>query len=188
MTPKEALEKLEFLLGQQDEFWGHILENDLILLQPNNFETIQQFFTKFKSLALQCKKCGIEKKDEQLILSVLNKLGFEYSVFVSTFHYGRDSIPNWNIPSLDSFDESLIQERDKLVQMGVLQNSKNQDILMSGSTNAQDKGKHKGKEPKSYNSNPKENQKYSKGALGSKRKKYEKTKCPYCMRGFHSES
>ena len=154
-NPKESLEKLELLLGKKDGLWGHILDKDLISLQPSSFETIQHFFTKYISLALQCKQCGIERKDAQLALSVLNKLGYEYFVFVSTFHSGRASIPNWNMPSLDSFVKSLIHEQDKLVQMGVLQTSKNQDILMSDLSNAQAKGKHKGKETKASDSNPK---------------------------------
>ena len=90
------------------------------------------------------------------MLYVLSKLGSEYSIFVSTFRFRRDSIPNWNIPSLDSFFESLIQEQDKLVQMGVLQTFKNQALQMLDSSNAQAKGKHKGKEPKGYDSKPKE--------------------------------
>ena len=59
------------------------------------------------------------------------------------------------MPSLDSFVESLIQEQDKFVQMGVLQTSNNQDILMSKSANVQAKGKHKRKEPKASDSKPK---------------------------------
>ena len=54
-TPKEAWDKLELFFGKKDELQGHILENELIALQPSSFERIQQFFTKFKSLALQCK-------------------------------------------------------------------------------------------------------------------------------------
>ena len=46
-------------------------------------------------------------------------------VFVSTFHSGRVSIPNWRMPSLDVFAKYLTQEQDKLIQMGVLQTSKN---------------------------------------------------------------
>ena len=35
---------------------------------------------------------------------------------------------------------------------------------------------------------PKENHRSSDGASGSKKKKkFEKTRCPYCMRGFHPE-
>ena len=51
-TPKEAWDNLESLLGNQDDIRGHILENELIALQPNSFETIQQFFSKYKALVL----------------------------------------------------------------------------------------------------------------------------------------
>ena len=57
--------------------------------------------------------------------------------------------------------------------------------MMSDSTNAQAKGKHKGKDPKAIDSKLKENQRSSERASGSIK---EKTKCPYCMRGFHLES
>ena len=60
-TPKEVWEKLESLSGKQDEMMGHILENEMIALQPNNFETIHQLFSKFKSLVMQCKQCRIDK-------------------------------------------------------------------------------------------------------------------------------
>ena len=45
-TRKESWENLESLFGKQDELQGHILENELIALQLNSFETIHQFFTK----------------------------------------------------------------------------------------------------------------------------------------------
>ena len=123
------------------------------------------------------------------MLSILNKLGSEYSVFVSTFHYGRASIPNWNMPTLDVFTDSLIHEQEKLVQLGVLQTSKNQALLMTDYTNVQDKGENMRKEPTAFDSKPKESQKSSEGASSSKKKKkFEKTKYPYCMRGFHPES
>ena len=112
----------------------------------------------------------------------------EYSVFVLIFHSGRASIPNWKMPSLDSFSESLIQEQEKLLQMGVIKTSKYQSFLVTDSTKAQAKGKSKGKEPKAVDSKPKENQKTSEGARGfKKKKKFEKKMCPYCMRGFHPE-
>ena len=123
------------------------------------------------------------------MLSVLNKLSSKYFGFVSTFHFGRASIPNWKMPSLYAFVESLIQEQDKLDQMGVIETSKNQALLMTDLNNVQERGKHKWKEPKTIDSKPKENHRSSDGALGSKKKKkFEKTKCPYCMRGFHLEN
>ena len=73
--------------------------------------------------------------------------------------------------------------------MGVLQTSKNQALLMSNSTNAQAKGKLKEKEPKASDSKPKESQNYSERGFSAKiKKKFEKTKRPYCMRGFHPKS
>ena len=75
-----------------------------------------------------------------------------------------------------------------MVQMGVLQNSKSHALLMLDSTNAQDKGKRNGKDPKEYDSKSKEIYKYFEGVLGSKRKKnFENKKWRYCMMGFHLE-
>ena len=71
---KEVWDKLESLFGKQDELRGHILENELIALHPNNFDTIQLLFTKFKSLVMQCKQYEIEKKYDQVVLSILSKL------------------------------------------------------------------------------------------------------------------
>ena len=70
-TPNEVWIKLDSLFGNVDELRGHQLENELITLNPTHFETIQDFFTKFKSLFLQLKKCGIEKKEDRLIFSIL---------------------------------------------------------------------------------------------------------------------
>ena len=52
------------------------------------------------------------------------------------------------MPSLDAFAESLIQEQEKLIQMGVLNASKNRALLAGDSRNAQAKGKKKGNENK----------------------------------------
>ena len=40
-TPKESWDKLEYLFGNKYELRIHILENELIALQPNSFKTIQ---------------------------------------------------------------------------------------------------------------------------------------------------
>ena len=72
------------------------------------------------------------------MLLVPKNIGSEYLVFVSTFHFGIASIPIWKIPSLYSFAESLLQEKDKLVQMGVLQTSKNLALLVTDSNNVQE--------------------------------------------------
>ena len=74
------------------------------------------------------------------------------------------------MPSLDVFGESLIQEQYKLVQMGVIHTSKNQALLVIDLNNAQERGKHKGRETKNTDSRPKDNQIYSDGASGSNKK------------------
>ena len=88
-SPKEVWEKLESLFGKIDELCGHQLENELISLSPMHYDTILDFFTNFKSLVLQLKQCGIEKKEDQLIFSIFLKLGPTFLVFVSTFHSGK---------------------------------------------------------------------------------------------------
>ena len=54
-TPKESWEKLDILFNKQDELRGHILENEFVSLHPSSFETIDQFFTKFKYVEIQCR-------------------------------------------------------------------------------------------------------------------------------------
>ena len=72
--------------------------------------------------------------------------------------------------------------------MGVIKTSKYQALLVTDSNKEQAKGKSKGKEHKTTDSNAKENQKNYEGDSGSKKKKKLKKKmCPYCVRGFHPE-
>src|SRR5713226_10330863 len=85
-SPNEVWENITDLFGKTDEMRGHKIENELISLSPSRFESIQLYFSKFKALVLQLKQCGIEKKDEKLILSILSKIGPNYLVFVSTFY------------------------------------------------------------------------------------------------------
>ena len=51
-TPNEVCLNFESLFGKTDEMRGHQLENELITLSPTHFETIQDFFTKLKSLVI----------------------------------------------------------------------------------------------------------------------------------------
>ena len=103
------------------------------------------------------------------------------------FHSKQESFPNLKLPSLDSFSESLIKEQGKLIQMGVIHNSKYQYLLVTDSSKVQEKGKSKKKEPKEVDSKPKPNQQASKGASVSKKNKFEKKLCLYCEKGYHLE-
>jgi hypothetical protein len=70
---------------------GHMLEVDLLTLDPKRFDNIQYFFTKFKDLQSQLKACGVDKSKEekQMVLTILSKHGPELFVFISTFHTVR---------------------------------------------------------------------------------------------------
>lgn len=90
---------------------GHQLENELIELKPCNFDNLEDFFTKLNALRLQLKECKIKKKDSQLILSILSKLGPTYSMFVSTFYAMKSALGNdYTMPSLDQFANKLTKE------------------------------------------------------------------------------
>ena len=172
-TPNEVWKIFEELFGKQDEMQGHILENELNSLDPRNFENIQDFFTRYKALLVQLKGCGIDKskQENQLILSILSKLGPEYAVFVSTFHTVKSATGTaLKMPSQDSFIQSLMHEQDKIIKMGTLKNSKAHALIVHA------KGKANPKPPD--------------GSSGSKERKGTKgqSMCNYCHRGFHPES
>ena len=86
-----------------------MLEVELLTLDPKIFNNLQDFFTKFKDLLSQLKACGVDKSEEkQMVLTILSKLGIEFSVFVSTFHTIIFSFGDtWKMPSLEDFIESL---------------------------------------------------------------------------------
>ena len=113
-----------------------------------------------------------------LLMIVLGTARSTSCLYVSMFHSKMKSFPNWKLPSLDSFSESLIKKQYKLIRMGVIQTSKDQALLVTDSSKAQEKGKSKKKDPKTAGSKPKPNQQASERAFGSKKKKFGKTLCP----------
>ena len=62
-NPKEIWDKLETLYGKKDELRFYQLKNELMSLQPSNFETLNDFLTKFKHIVLLLKKCKVEEYD-----------------------------------------------------------------------------------------------------------------------------
>ena len=51
-TPDEALEKLKNVFGIQNQIWAHQLENEFLTLDPNNFSSIEDFLSKFKTIRI----------------------------------------------------------------------------------------------------------------------------------------
>ena len=63
-TPKEVWDKISSLFDKHDEMRIHQIENDLITLNPSNFESLNEFFTKFKNLIYLLKQCKVEKDED----------------------------------------------------------------------------------------------------------------------------
>jgi hypothetical protein len=106
---------------------GHMLEVELNTLDPNFFDNIHDFFTKFKYMILGFGECGIKKytQEKQLIVTILAKLGPKYVVYVSNFHSGKCILgANWKMPTMAQFIESLTQEKKKLIQIGLMEYAK----------------------------------------------------------------
>jgi hypothetical protein len=63
----------------------------LLALYLKSFENIQDLFTRYKDLLLQLKGYRFDKSklEKRMVLTILSKLGLDYSVFVSTFHTQR---------------------------------------------------------------------------------------------------
>ena len=87
------------------------------------------------------KQCKVETKDDQLILTILSKIGADYLVFVSKFHVGKLTTPEWKMPTLNAFIESLTSEHDKLVQMEIIRSSCDQSLHVSRPKDLKGKGK-----------------------------------------------
>jgi hypothetical protein len=64
---------------------GHMMEVDLLTLDPKRFDNIQYFLTKFKDLLSQLKACEVDKSTEENI-NILSNLVLEFLVLFSTFH------------------------------------------------------------------------------------------------------
>ena len=60
-TPHEALDKLNTIFGIQNEIKAHQLENELLTLDPNNFSSIEDSLSKFKTLRVLLEGCNVKK-------------------------------------------------------------------------------------------------------------------------------
>jgi hypothetical protein len=161
-------------------------------LDPKSFDNLQDLFTKFKDLPSQLKDCGVDKSKEekQIILTILSKLGPEFSLLVSTFHSVKfTSGATWKMPSLEEFIKSLTQEQTKLINMGKIKGQKAHALTVQDVSHQYHKSKYKDKWES--HANPKK-EGYSKpftNAFGSKGGKGRKgMKCTYYHKGFHPES
>jgi hypothetical protein len=122
-----------------------------------------------------------------MVLTILSKLGPEFSMFISTFHSVKfSSGATWKMPSLEEFIESLTQEKIKLINMGKIKGPKAHELTVQDGIRQYQKSKDK--EKRKSHANPKK-EGYSKpftdasGSKGGKGRKWEK--CTYCHKRFH---
>jgi hypothetical protein len=125
-----------------------------------------------------------------MVLTIISKIGLEFSLFVSTFHYIRfSSRATWKMSSLEDLIESLTQEQAKLINMGKNKGPKVHALTMQYGSQKYHKYKYKYKR-KSHAHVNKEG--YTKPVTDAFRSKGEKgrkgEKCMYCHKGFHPES
>jgi hypothetical protein len=75
---------LEGIFGKQDEMRGHMMEVELLTLDPKIFDNIQYFFTKFKDLLSKLKACGVDKSKEekQMFLTILSNIGPKFCISI----------------------------------------------------------------------------------------------------------
>jgi hypothetical protein len=183
---------LEGIFGKKYEMRGHILEVELLTLDPKSFNNIQNFFTKFKDLLSQLKACGVDKlkEEKKMVLTILSKLGTKLSIFISTFHTVRFiSGATWKMPSLEKFIKSLKQEQTKLINMGTIKDPRAHALTVHDGSEKYKKYKDKYKW-KSHA--PSKRERYTKPFTDASRSKGQKgrkgEKQVYCHKGFHSET
>jgi hypothetical protein len=97
------------VFGKHNIIRAHKLENQLMILSPNDFPCIEDYLSKFKTLRLLCIDCKIDLKDDRCIYVILSQLDSAYFVFVSTFYVTIEALGSaYKEPSLESFCEALI--------------------------------------------------------------------------------
>jgi hypothetical protein len=81
-----------------------------------------------------------------MLLTILSKLGLEFSVFVSTFHTVKFTFgATCKMPSLEDFIESLTQKQTKLINMGTIKGPREHALTMHDGSHKYQKYKDKDK-------------------------------------------
>jgi hypothetical protein len=90
-------------------------------LCPNDFPCIEYYLYKFKTLKVLCIKCQLDLSEDRCIYVILSKLSSAYFSFVYTFYATREALGSaYKKPSLECFCDAMIQEQDKLLQLGLI--------------------------------------------------------------------
>ena len=156
-NPHEALGKLNTVFCIQNQIRVHQLENELLTLGPNNFSSIEDFLSRFKTLRVLLEGCKVKKEDGSLIYCILTNIGPAYSVFVFAFHSTREAIissgTTYKNPSFDAFCDSLIREQEKLLHLGLITSGNASKKALAAQQQSYQKNRKK-QYPKKYGPKP----------------------------------
>ena len=109
---KEAWDKFSSLHANVDKARGFELDENLMSLDPKEFDTIQDYITKAHELRSMVKDCGITIEDEKLIYNLMRKLPLEYASIVLSFKTHKLTLgSSYTMPSFDFFTEMLMVEQ-----------------------------------------------------------------------------
>ena len=108
-------------------------------------------------------------------MTILSKIGLDYSMFFSTFHTTKLTARAKKMPMLAEFMESLTHEQDKLVMMGTIKPSKYQALVARDSM-VDSKRKKKAKKPLEKKRDKAKSQEESSGSKKNPQKKKTKEK------------
>ena len=118
------------MYGKVNEDKGFQIEDDLLLLDPKNYDTIQDYIIKVNEYRALLKDCGIPIKDDRLIYHILKRPPSEYSNFVSSFNTHKLTMGSaYQKPSFDGFVNMLIVQKSHLVDFGLLKSSKTKALV-----------------------------------------------------------
>jgi len=132
------------------------------------------------------KACGIDKREDLLILCILSRLDPNYWVFVSTFFATRPTIGStWKMPFSDEFAASLTHEQNNIVQMGTLKASNAHALVANVGRKTRSSSKHKGKKYQSKEEDSASMQETSDSE--DEKPKKGKVVCSYCKKPNHGE-
>jgi hypothetical protein len=97
------------VFGTNNIIRANHLENQLMMLSPNDFPSIEYYLSQFKKLRLVYIECQLDISEYRCIYVIISNLGSAYSIYLSTFYDTREDLGSVDKkPSFQSFCESMI--------------------------------------------------------------------------------
>ena len=109
---------------------AYTIEDNLLKLDPRNFDTIKDYLTQVDMYRAQLKDYGEPIKDGKMIKHIMTHLPPKYAPFVSSYNINKLTMSSaFTKPSFKRFPEMLVLEHDNLLSLGILQSSKTKALV-----------------------------------------------------------